>query len=173
SPAHHGRGGASEQSGVPRRDRGDRTQPARDFAPSVARLQPSHPRPPGPRRRRLRTGYHQPVAAHPMAADRAAQRPARGRAAAQARPLAGRDPPARPLRGGAVIATSDTAGRRVAARRDSAGLTGALTAPWSWLRVLLGIRRAVWVEQTRYKELGAEPLDHALSRRGSGAKEYR
>lgn len=72
-----------------------------------------------------------------------------------------------------MIATSDTAARRVAARRDSAGLAGALAAPWGWLRVLLGIRRAVWIDQTRYKELGAEPLDHALSRRGSGAKEYR
>ena len=42
-----------------------------------------------------------------------------------------------------------------------------------WVRFALGIRRGFWVGQTRYKELGAEPLEHALSRRGSGAKEYR
>lgn len=48
-----------------------------------------------------------------------------------------------------------------------------IKAPWSWLKFALGIRRALWVGQTRYKELGAEPLAHALSRRGSGAKEYR
>lgn len=49
----------------------------------------------------------------------------------------------------------------------------AIAAPLGWARFILGIRRAVWVGQTRYKELGAEPLEHALSRRGSGAKEYR
>jgi SAM-dependent methyltransferase len=67
-----------------------------------------------------------------------------------------------------VIATADRDQRRA-----TAFLLRVLVAPWAWLRVALGIRRAVWVGQTRYKELGAEPLEHALSRRGSGAKEYR
>ena len=68
-----------------------------------------------------------------------------------------------------IAPAADTAPRR----GGPSPITRALVAPWVWLRVLLGIRRALWVGQTRYKELGAEPLQHALSRRGSGAKEYR
>lgn len=41
-----------------------------------------------------------------------------------------------------------------------------------WLRSLLGIRGSLTVGSVRYKELSPEPLARALSRRGSGAKEY-
>ncbi|MFG0284221.1 MAG: class I SAM-dependent methyltransferase [Phycisphaerales bacterium JB039] len=51
--------------------------------------------------------------------------------------------------------------------------TPAFSMLLDWARFILGIRRGFWVGQTRYKELGAEPLEHALSRRGSGAKDYR
>src|SRR5690606_4471337 len=79
--------------------------------------------------------------------------------------------PARPVRGGDVIATSP--GTTAPPQGAAPPLLRLIKAPWSWLKFALGIRRALWVGQTRYKELGAEPLAHALSRRGSGAKEYR
>jgi SAM-dependent methyltransferase len=72
-----------------------------------------------------------------------------------------------------VIATSTGAPTRPPTQGAPPRLLRLITAPWSWLKFVLGIRRALWVGQTRYKELGAEPLAHALSRRGSGAKEYR
>jgi SAM-dependent methyltransferase len=44
--------------------------------------------------------------------------------------------------------------------------------PADWLRSLLGIRRSFTIHGVRYKELTAEPLARALSRRGTRAKEY-
>src|SRR5690606_24336126 len=90
-------------------------------------------------------------------------------------PGAGRRP-AGPLRGGDVIATHTSVPApppNTDTRPAARPLLRLVQAPWSWLKFALGIRRALWVGQTRYKELGAEPLAHALSRRGSGAKEYR
>jgi SAM-dependent methyltransferase len=49
---------------------------------------------------------------------------------------------------------------------------GPASGPLGLVRSLLGIRRSFTIEGVKYKELSAEPLWRALSRRGSGQKEY-
>ncbi len=63
----------------------------------------------------------------------------------------------------------DSAGEAEGEGRRARGVVEWVLAAARWL---VGLRRSVSVAGVRYREVGTEPLRHALSRHGSGHKDY-